>query len=44
MIAELDKRQKYGTQALGSGRMPGFGAMLTDAQIKAVVEYVRNHL
>ena len=36
--------QKYGTQALGSGRMPGFGAMLTDDQIKAVVEYVRNHL
>ncbi len=31
----------YGNQGQGSGRMPGFGAMLTDEQIKAVVEYVR---
>lgn len=36
--------QKYGTQAQGTGRMPGFGALLTADQIKAVVEYVRNHL
>lgn len=33
---------KYGTQGQGSGRMPGFGRMLTDDQIKAVVEYVRS--
>ena len=32
---------KYGIQGQGSGRMPGFGHLLTDAQIKAVVEYVR---
>ncbi|MGI9645123.1 MAG: c-type cytochrome [Ilumatobacteraceae bacterium] len=32
----------YGNQAQGSGRMPGFGAMLTDEQIAAVVEYVRS--
>ena len=31
----------YGKQGQGSGRMPGFGAMLTDEQIEAVVEYVR---
>jgi len=32
---------KYGVQGQGSGRMPGFGAMLTDEQLTAVVEYVR---
>lgn len=32
----------YGNQGQGSGRMPGFGAMLTDEQIQAVVEYVRS--
>lgn len=36
--------QRYGTQAQGSGRMPGFGAMLTQEQIKAIVTYVRNEL
>ncbi len=34
--------QKYGIQGQGSGRMPGFGAMLTDEQIQAIVEYVRS--
>ena len=33
---------KYGVQGQGSGRMPGFGAMLTDEQIDAIVEYVRS--
>lgn len=33
---------KYGVQGQGSGRMPGFGAMLTDEQIRAIVEYVRS--
>jgi mono/diheme cytochrome c family protein len=32
---------RYGTQGQGSGRMPGFGNMLTDEQITAIVEYVR---
>lgn len=32
---------RYGLQSQGSGRMPGFGHVLTDEQIKAVVEYVR---
>jgi mono/diheme cytochrome c family protein len=33
---------KYGIQGQGSGRMPGFGALLTDEQIKQIVEYVRS--
>jgi mono/diheme cytochrome c family protein len=33
---------KYGQQGQGTGRMPGFGAMLTDEQIEAIVEYVRS--
>ena len=33
--------KKYGMQGQGSGRMPGFGHLLTDEQVKAVVEYVR---
>ena len=32
----------YGLNAQGSGRMPGFGSMLTDEQIRSVVEYVRS--
>ena len=32
----------YGVQAQGSGRMPGFGSMLTDEQVQAIVEYVRS--
>jgi mono/diheme cytochrome c family protein len=33
---------KYGIQGQGSGRMPAFGAMLTEEQITAIVEYVRS--
>jgi mono/diheme cytochrome c family protein len=33
---------QYGLNAQGSGRMPGFGSVLTDEQIRAVVEYVRS--
>jgi len=32
----------YGNNRQGSGRMPGFGSVLTDEQIEAVVEYVRS--
>ena len=32
----------YGEQGQGSGKMPGFGAMLTDEQISAIVDYVRS--
>ena len=34
--------KRYGLQGQGSGRMPGFGAVLTDEDIKAIVEYVRS--
>jgi mono/diheme cytochrome c family protein len=34
--------QRYGKQAQGTGRMPAFGSLLTDEQIKAIVEYVRS--
>ncbi len=34
--------QRYGKQSQGTGRMPGFGGLLSDAQIKAIVEYVRS--
>ncbi len=32
---------RYGVQGQGSGKMPGFGALLTDEQITAIVDYVR---
>jgi hypothetical protein len=31
-------------QGQGSGRMPGFGDLLTDEQIQQIVNYVRNEL
>lgn len=34
--------KKYGNQAQGSGRMPGFGHMLTDQQISLIANYVRS--
>jgi mono/diheme cytochrome c family protein len=37
--SEFGKR--YGEQGQGSGRMPAFGAMLTNEQISAIVDYVR---
>ncbi len=32
----------YGINGQGSGRMPGFGSLLTDEQIREIVEYVRS--
>lgn len=32
----------YGERGVGSGRMPGFGNQLTEAQIKAIADYVRS--
>jgi mono/diheme cytochrome c family protein len=32
----------YGRNGQGSGRMPGFGSLLTDAQLDAILEYVRS--
>jgi mono/diheme cytochrome c family protein len=34
--------KRYGQQGQGSGRMPGFGQMLTQDQITAIVEYERS--
>jgi len=34
--------KRYSVQGQGSGRMPGFGAMLTHEQITAIVEFVRS--
>ena len=34
--------KKYGQQGQGSGRMPGFGQLLTGDQIQAIVEYERS--
>ncbi|MEZ5215112.1 MAG: cytochrome c [Ilumatobacteraceae bacterium] len=34
--------KRYGNQAQGSGRMPGFGHMLTEQQITEIVDYVRS--
>jgi mono/diheme cytochrome c family protein len=36
-----EQGKKYGQQGQGSGRMPAFGTLLTDAQIAAIVEYER---
>ncbi len=38
--SELGKR--YGEQGQGSGRMPAFGQIYTDEQLKLIVEYVRS--
>jgi mono/diheme cytochrome c family protein len=35
---------EYGSHGIGSGRMPGFGAMLTPKQIAEIVSYERNCL
>ena len=42
LAAGSEYGKRYGVQGQGSGRMPGFGAMLTPEQIQAVVEYVRS--
>jgi mono/diheme cytochrome c family protein len=34
--------KNFGRRGIGTGRMPGFGQMLSPAQIKAIVEYERS--
>ena len=34
--------KRYGEQGQGSGKMPGFGQVYTDEQIRAIVDYVRS--
>lgn len=40
--AGSENGRRYGQQGQGSGKMPGFGQLLTDAQIRAIVEYERS--
>ncbi|MEY2397923.1 MAG: hypothetical protein QOJ00_1097 [Actinomycetota bacterium] len=37
-----DFQKPYGVRGVGSGRMPGFGQMLSEAQIRAIVDYERS--
>jgi mono/diheme cytochrome c family protein len=39
-----EEHKPYGIGGLGSGRMPGFGSMLTAEMIEQIVDYERNHL
>lgn len=41
IVEGSEEGQGYGIGGQGSGRMPGFGRMLTEDQIRAVVEYER---
>ncbi len=44
-IAEgSDFEVPYGNQGIGTGRMPGFGQMLSEGQIAAIVAYIRNSI
>jgi len=42
VIDGSDFEAPYGVRGIGSGRMPGFGGMLTEDQIRAIVEYERS--
>ena len=37
-----DFQTAYGTRGIGSGRMPGFGRLLTADQVQAIVDYERS--
>jgi mono/diheme cytochrome c family protein len=37
-----DFQKQYGTQGIGSGRMPGFGQLLSPEQIELIVKYERS--
>jgi mono/diheme cytochrome c family protein len=39
--AGSENGKKYGQQGQGSGRMPAFGQLLTQAQVQAIVQYER---
>lgn len=41
ITAGSENGKRYGQQGQGSGRMPGFGQLLTDEQIRAIVDYER---
>jgi mono/diheme cytochrome c family protein len=37
-----ENQKPYGARGVGTGRMPGFGRLLSEAQIRAIVEYERS--
>jgi len=42
VTAGSDDEKNYGARGVGTGRMPGFGEMLTAEQIQAIVDYERS--
>ena len=42
VTAGSEDEKPYGSRGVGTGRMPGFGEMLTADQIKAIVDYERS--
>ena len=42
VTAGSDDEKNYGARGVGTGRMPGFGEMLTPEQIQAIVNYERS--
>jgi mono/diheme cytochrome c family protein len=44
VTAGSDPNKEYGYRGIGTGRMPGFGQMLTSEQIGAIVSYERHCL
>ena len=42
ILTGSDFQKPYGVRGIGSGRMPGFGSLLTEAQAKAIAEYERS--
>lgn len=44
IAAGSERNVPYGIGGIGNGRMPGFGDLLTDEQIAAIVEYERGDL
>ena len=42
IISGSDDAVAYGVNGIGSGRMPGFGAVLSEAQIELIAKYERS--
>ena len=42
VMAGSDNAVKYGVNGIGTGRMPGFGAVLSAADIELIVKYERS--
>ena len=42
IISGSDDAVAYGINGIGSGRMPGFGSVLSEEQIELIVKYERS--